>query len=196
MAFLDIDESRRDQALLEAATGRGGLSAALFALPTSPTSSALGMGPSKTRAREAIGLIACTGQQCRQRHARHALADIDACDLRTQHGSEPAPPGLRHPAPWCRTCNVNWAVASIICLSSTGWMKKNAGYPLYATMAKAATSSASFNGMARELGQQRHPHQWAGAGLGDHREAAKRCGWMTRASRAEIAKRAVPARAF
>ncbi|MBB3226502.1 NAD(P)-dependent dehydrogenase (short-subunit alcohol dehydrogenase family) [Luteibacter sp. Sphag1AF] len=42
---------------------------------------------------------------------------------------------------------------SVICLGSTGWMRKNAGYPMYA-MAKAAISGF-VNGMARELGQQR-----------------------------------------
>ena len=39
---------------------------------------------------------------------------------------------------------------SVICLGSTGWMKKNAGYPLYA-MAKAAVHGL-VNGLARELG--------------------------------------------
>ncbi|KAF1006286.1 MAG: Sulfoquinovose 1-dehydrogenase [Luteibacter sp.] len=42
---------------------------------------------------------------------------------------------------------------SIICLGSTGWMKKNAGYPMYA-MAKAAVEGFVF-GMARELGRDR-----------------------------------------
>ncbi|GLQ98088.1 SDR family NAD(P)-dependent oxidoreductase [Dyella mobilis] len=42
---------------------------------------------------------------------------------------------------------------SIICLGSTGWMKKNGGYPLYA-MAKAAVHGF-VNGMARELGKQK-----------------------------------------
>ena len=41
---------------------------------------------------------------------------------------------------------------SIICLGSTGWMKKSGGYPLYA-MAKAAIRGF-VNGMARELGHQ------------------------------------------
>ena len=41
---------------------------------------------------------------------------------------------------------------SIICLGSTGWMKKNGGYPLYA-MAKAAVRGF-VNGMARELGRE------------------------------------------
>lgn len=39
---------------------------------------------------------------------------------------------------------------SIICMGSTGWIQKNAGYPLYA-MAKAGVHGF-VNGMARELG--------------------------------------------
>lgn len=42
---------------------------------------------------------------------------------------------------------------SVICLGSTGWMKKNAGYPMYA-MAKAAVEGFVY-GMARELGRER-----------------------------------------
>ncbi|RDI98742.1 SDR family NAD(P)-dependent oxidoreductase [Dyella solisilvae] len=42
---------------------------------------------------------------------------------------------------------------SVICLGSTGWMKKNAGYPIYAT-AKAAVLGL-VNGLARELGKER-----------------------------------------
>ena len=41
---------------------------------------------------------------------------------------------------------------SVICMGSTGWIQKNAGYPLYA-MAKAAVRGF-VNGMARELGAQ------------------------------------------
>jgi NAD(P)-dependent dehydrogenase (short-subunit alcohol dehydrogenase family) len=41
---------------------------------------------------------------------------------------------------------------SIICMGSTGWIQKNAGYPLYA-MAKAGVRGF-VNGMARELGAQ------------------------------------------
>jgi D-xylose 1-dehydrogenase len=40
---------------------------------------------------------------------------------------------------------------SIICLGSTGWMIKNAGYPMYA-MAKSAVRGL-VNGLARELGK-------------------------------------------
>lgn len=42
---------------------------------------------------------------------------------------------------------------SVICLGSTGWMKKNAGYPMYA-IAKSAVHGL-VNGLARELGQDR-----------------------------------------
>ncbi|MFC4525923.1 SDR family oxidoreductase [Dyella halodurans] len=42
---------------------------------------------------------------------------------------------------------------SVICLGSTGWMKKNAGYPVYAA-AKAAILGL-VNGLARELGKER-----------------------------------------
>jgi NAD(P)-dependent dehydrogenase (short-subunit alcohol dehydrogenase family) len=40
---------------------------------------------------------------------------------------------------------------SVICLGSTGWMIKNAGYPMYA-MAKSAVRGL-VNGLARELGK-------------------------------------------
>ncbi|SEL60006.1 NAD(P)-dependent dehydrogenase, short-chain alcohol dehydrogenase family [Pseudoxanthomonas sp. GM95] len=42
---------------------------------------------------------------------------------------------------------------SVICLGSTGWMIKNAGYPMYA-MAKSAVHGL-VNGLARELGGDR-----------------------------------------
>jgi NAD(P)-dependent dehydrogenase (short-subunit alcohol dehydrogenase family) len=42
---------------------------------------------------------------------------------------------------------------SVICLGSTGWMIKNAGYPMYA-MAKSAVHGL-VNGLARELGKDR-----------------------------------------
>ncbi len=42
---------------------------------------------------------------------------------------------------------------SVICLGSTGWMIKNAGYPMYA-MAKSAVHGL-VNGLARELGKYR-----------------------------------------
>jgi D-xylose 1-dehydrogenase len=42
---------------------------------------------------------------------------------------------------------------SVICMGSTGWMIRNAGYPMYAT-AKAAIQGFVY-GMARELGRDR-----------------------------------------
>lgn len=42
---------------------------------------------------------------------------------------------------------------AVICLGSTGWMIKNAGYPMYA-MAKSAVHGL-VNGLARDLGKQR-----------------------------------------
>ncbi|HST45182.1 MAG TPA: SDR family oxidoreductase [Luteimonas sp.] len=42
---------------------------------------------------------------------------------------------------------------SVICLGSTGWMIKNAGYPMYA-MAKSAVHGL-VNGLARDLGRER-----------------------------------------
>jgi D-xylose 1-dehydrogenase len=83
--------------------------------------------------------------------ARHALADVDAqaferniaVNLRHQiFATQAVIPDMRQ-----------LGGGSIICLGSTGWMKKNGGYPLYA-MAKAAVHGF-VNGMARELGQQR-----------------------------------------
>jgi NAD(P)-dependent dehydrogenase (short-subunit alcohol dehydrogenase family) len=82
--------------------------------------------------------------------ARHALVDIQPVDfernvavnLRHQiFATQAVIPDMRQ-----------LGGGSIICLGSTGWMKKNTGYPLYA-MAKAAVHGF-VNGMARELGQQ------------------------------------------
>lgn len=42
---------------------------------------------------------------------------------------------------------------SVICLGSTGWMRRNRGYPMYA-MAKAAVRGL-VNGLARDLGKDR-----------------------------------------
>jgi NAD(P)-dependent dehydrogenase (short-subunit alcohol dehydrogenase family) len=80
---------------------------------------------------------------------RHALEDIDAAgfernvavNLRHQiFATQAVIPDMRQ-----------LGGGSIICLGSTGWMKKNSGYPLYA-MAKAAVHGL-VNGMARDLGK-------------------------------------------
>jgi NAD(P)-dependent dehydrogenase (short-subunit alcohol dehydrogenase family) len=81
---------------------------------------------------------------------RHALADVDAAAFERSVAVN-----LRHQVFATRAVVPDMqrlGGGSIICLGSTGWMKKNAGYPLYA-MAKAAVHGF-VNGMARELGRQ------------------------------------------
>lgn len=102
-----------------------------------------------TEARARIGSIAVLVNNAAN-DARHALPDIGpaefernvAVNLRHQiFATQAVIPDMRQ-----------LGGGSIICLGSTGWMKKHAGYPLYA-MAKAAVRGF-VNGMARELGQQ------------------------------------------
>lgn len=81
---------------------------------------------------------------------RHALADIDVAGFERSVAVN-----LRHQVFATQAVLPDMQAlgsGSIICLGSTGWMKKNGGYPLYA-MAKAAVRGF-VNGMARELGQQ------------------------------------------
>jgi NAD(P)-dependent dehydrogenase (short-subunit alcohol dehydrogenase family) len=81
---------------------------------------------------------------------RHQLADIDAAGFERNVAVN-----LRHQILATQAIIPDMRQlggGSIICLGSTGWMKKNGGYPLYA-MAKAAVRGF-VNGMARELGQQ------------------------------------------
>ena len=100
-------------------------------------------------ARERIGAIAVLVNNAAN-DVRHALADIDgpafernmAVNLRQQiFATQAVIPDMR-----------GLGGGSIICLGSTGWMKKCAGFPVYAA-AKAAVRGF-VNGMARELGQQ------------------------------------------
>lgn len=81
---------------------------------------------------------------------RHRLDEVDAGDFERN-----AAVNLRHQVFATQAVIPDMrrlGGGSIICLGSTGWMKKNGGYPLYA-MAKAAVRGF-VNGMARELGQQ------------------------------------------
>lgn len=83
--------------------------------------------------------------------ARHALAGVDAAAFERNVAVN-----LRHQVFATQAVIPDMQQlggGSIVCLGSTGWMKKNAGYPLYA-MAKAAVHGF-VNGMARELGRQR-----------------------------------------
>ncbi|MBB2154895.1 SDR family oxidoreductase [Gluconacetobacter diazotrophicus] len=81
--------------------------------------------------------------------ARHTLDEVDvamwerlsAINIRAQFfAAQAVAPGMRAAGR-----------GSIVCLGSTGWMQKNAGYPIYAT-AKAAVLGL-VNALARELGQ-------------------------------------------
>ena len=100
-------------------------------------------------AREPTGPIAVLVNNAAN-DVRHLLADIDAAgfernvavNLRHQvFATQAVIPDMRQ-----------LGGGSVVCLGSTGWMKKNGGYPLYA-MAKAAVHGF-VNGMARELGRQ------------------------------------------
>lgn len=100
------------------------------------------------RARELVGPIAVLVNNAAN-DVRHALADVDAASFERNVAVN-----LRHQvfatqAVVADMCQLGGG--SIICLGSTGWMKKNGGYPLYA-MAKAAVHGF-VNGMARELGR-------------------------------------------
>jgi len=97
--------------------------------------------------REAVGRFAVLVNNAAN-DARHTLADADeALFERTMAVN------LRHHAFATQAVIPDMRAlggGSIICLGSTGWMQKNAGYPLYA-MAKAGVHGF-VNGMARELG--------------------------------------------
>lgn len=100
-------------------------------------------------AREHIGPLAVLVNNAAN-DARHALADVDAATFERNVAVN-----LRHQIFATQAVIPDMqelGSGSIICLGSTGWMKKNGGYALYA-MAKAAVRGF-VNGMARELGQQ------------------------------------------
>lgn len=99
------------------------------------------------KARALIGPIAVLVNNAAN-DVRHALADVDAAGFERNVAVN-----LRHHVFATQAVIPDMqrlGGGSIICLGSTGWMKKNAGYPLYA-MAKAAVHGF-VNGMARELG--------------------------------------------
>ncbi|GLQ52529.1 SDR family NAD(P)-dependent oxidoreductase [Dyella flava] len=100
-------------------------------------------------ARRTIGPIAVLINNAAN-DVRHALADVDAATFERNVAVN-----LRHQVFATQAVIPDMQLlggGSIICLGSTGWMKKNADYPLYA-MAKAAVHGF-VNGMARELGKQ------------------------------------------
>lgn len=82
--------------------------------------------------------------------ARHKLSDVDA-----ESFARSIAVNLRHQVFVTQAVLPDMqklGAGSIICMGSTGWIQKNAGYPLYA-MAKAGVRGF-VNGMARELGAQ------------------------------------------
>jgi NAD(P)-dependent dehydrogenase (short-subunit alcohol dehydrogenase family) len=101
-------------------------------------------------ARERIGRIAVLVNNAAN-DARHTFTDTTAMDferniavnLRHQYFATQAVVGDMRAL----------GGGSVICLGSTGWMIKNAGYPMYA-MAKSAVHGL-VNGLARELGRDR-----------------------------------------
>ncbi len=100
-------------------------------------------------ARECIGPIAVLVNNAAN-DVRHALAAVDVAAFERNVAVN-----LRHQIFATQAVLPDMQLlggGSIICLGSTGWMKKSGGYPLYA-MAKAAVRGF-VNGMARELGQQ------------------------------------------
>ena len=144
VAFLDVDDA-----------GAASLCASLADVPHAPhylhcdLTDLDALHAAIVAARAEIGPIAVLVNNAAN-DARHTLADIDSADfernvavnLRHQiFATQAVIPDMRQ-----------LGGGSIICLGSTGWMKKNGGYPLYA-MAKAAVHGF-VNGMARELGQQ------------------------------------------
>jgi NAD(P)-dependent dehydrogenase (short-subunit alcohol dehydrogenase family) len=144
VAFLDVDEA-----------GAAALLDALRDVPHAPAflrcdvTDLDALRGAIDAARERIGPIAVLVNNAAN-DVRHALADVDAAAFERNVAVN-----LRHQVFATQAVIPDMqrlGGGSIICLGSTGWMKKNAGYPLYA-MAKAAVHGF-VNGMARELGRQ------------------------------------------
>ena len=144
VAFLDVDDA-----------GAASLCASLADVPHAPhylhcdLTDLDALHAAIVAARAQIGAVAVLVNNAAN-DARHALADIDSADFERNVAVN-----LRHQVFATQAVIPDMRQlggGSIICLGSTGWMKRNAGYPLYA-MAKAAVHGF-VNGMARELGQQ------------------------------------------
>ena len=132
-------------------------------------------------ARERIGPIAVLVNNAAN-DVRHRLAEVDAAVFERNVAVN-----LRHQVFATQAVLADMRAlggGSIVCLGSTGWMKKNAGYPLYA-MAKAAVHGF-VNGMARELGHEhiRINALVPGWVITDKQERL----WLDQAGREEIAR--------
>ena len=144
VAFLDVDDAGAQQLLAELGDVRH---APVYRHCDVTDVAALQAAIDAARA--AIGPIAVLVNNAAN-DVRHTLADIDVAAFERNVAVN-----LRHQIFATRAVVPDMHAlggGSIICLGSTGWMKKNGGYPLYA-MAKAAVRGF-VNGMARELGHQ------------------------------------------
>ncbi len=145
VAFLDVDEAGAQQTL----AGLGEVTQAPLFLRADVTDLDA-LAAAIAAAREHIGpirvLVNNAANDVRHRFGETGAADFDrsiAVNLRHQYfATQAVLPDMREAGG-----------GSVICLGSTGWMKKNAGYPMYA-MAKAAVHGL-VNGLARELGAAR-----------------------------------------
>lgn len=145
VAFLDIDE--KGAAALHA--GLPEVRHAPLFLPCDVTD-VQALREAITAASKAIGTISVLVNNAAN-DRRHRLEDTTpeefeqsiGVNLRHQYfATQAVVPGMRE-----------LGGGSVICLGSTGWMIKNAGYPMYA-MAKSAVHGL-VNGLARELGKDR-----------------------------------------
>jgi NAD(P)-dependent dehydrogenase (short-subunit alcohol dehydrogenase family) len=108
------------------------------------------LGAAIAQARAAIGPIGVLVNNAAN-DVRHAFGDTSAAEF-----DRNVAVNLRHQYFATQAVREDMRAlggGSVICLGSTGWMKKNAGYPMYA-MAKAAVRGL-VNGLARELGRDR-----------------------------------------
>jgi NAD(P)-dependent dehydrogenase (short-subunit alcohol dehydrogenase family) len=145
VAFIDVDREHGEALCEELADARH---RPLF-LPCDVTDLEA-LGAAIAQARAAIGPIGVLVNNAAN-DVRHAFGDTTAADF-----DRNVAVNLRHQyfaTQAVREDMRRLSGGSVICLGSTGWMKKNAGYPMYA-MAKAAVRGL-VNGLARELGRDR-----------------------------------------
>ncbi|KZC17777.1 3-oxoacyl-ACP reductase [Rhodanobacter sp. FW510-R12] len=145
VAFIDIDREHGEQLASELGDARH---RPLF-LPCDVTDLDA-LAASIAKARAALGPIGVLVNNAAN-DVRHAFGDTGAIEFDRSMAVN-----LRHQyfaTQAVREDMQRLGGGSVICLGSTGWMKKNAGYPMYA-MAKAAVRGL-VNGLARELGRDR-----------------------------------------
>jgi NAD(P)-dependent dehydrogenase (short-subunit alcohol dehydrogenase family) len=145
VAFIDVDRAHGEALCADLAEARH---RPLF-LPCDVTDLDA-LGAAIAQARAALGPVGVLINNAAN-DARHAFGDTAGADFDRNIAVN-----LRHQYFATQAVREDMRMlggGSVICLGSTGWMKKNAGYPLYA-MAKAAVHGL-VNGLARELGRDR-----------------------------------------